>query len=92
MPYLEVWEKYNIPVAYRTGGGPLIAVYRGTPKFRIKNGDPLLIEDVLVKYPKLRIYLMYGSELYYKHALGVINLFEQLYVDIGALLWEDSML
>jgi len=90
-PYLDVCEKYDIPVAYHTGGGPSMAVYRGTPKLRIKNGDPLLIEDVLVKYPKLRIYLMHGGEMYYTHTLRMMKLFEQLYIDVGVLLWADPM-
>jgi|SRR5680860_373028 len=90
-PYLDICVKYDIPVAYHTGGGAPMAVYNDAPNLRIKNGDPLLIEDVLVKYPQLRVYLMHGGEMYYAHALRMMNLFQQLYVDVGALLWVDPM-
>ncbi len=90
-PYLEVCVKYDIPVAYHTGGGPPMVVYGENPELRIKNGDPLLIEDVLVKYPKLRIYLMHGGEMYYEHALRMMHLYQQLYVDVGVLLWAAPM-
>lgn len=40
-PYLKICEKYNIPVAYHTGGGPPMTPYNCCPKFRISLGDPL---------------------------------------------------
>ncbi|MEP2772486.1 MAG: amidohydrolase family protein [Fulvivirga sp.] len=90
-PYLRLCEQYDIPVAYHTGGGPPSTPYTCCPKFRISFGDPLLIEDVLVKYPKLRIYLMHGGEVFFEHALRMMKLYPQLYVDLGVLLWVDPI-
>ena len=90
-PYLAICEKYNIPVAYHSGGFPPMTPYRCCPKARISIADPLLIEDVLVKYPKLKIYLMHGGEMYYEHAIRMMKMYNQLYIDLGVLLWVDPM-
>jgi predicted TIM-barrel fold metal-dependent hydrolase len=89
-PYLAICEEYDIPVAYHTGGGPPMISYAPCcPDFRIAYGDPFLIEDVLVKYPDLRIYLMHGGEVYYEHAIRMMVQYPHLYVDLGVLLWVD---
>ncbi len=91
-PYLEICEKYGIPVAYHTGGGPPMTPYDPCcPDFRIALGDPLLIEDVLVRYPKLKIYLMHGGEVFFEHAVRMMSLYRHLYIDLGVLLWADPI-
>lgn len=90
-PYLQLCEKYEVPVAYHTGGGPPMTPYTCCPKFRISLGDPLLIEDVLVKYPKLKVYLMHGGEVFFEHAIRMLSLYRHLYIDLGVLLWVDPI-
>ncbi len=90
-PYLQLCEKYEVPVAYHTGGGPPMTPYNCCPKFRISLGDPLLIEDVLVKYPKLKVYLMHGGEVFFEHAIRMLSLYRHLYIDLGVLLWVDPI-
>jgi predicted TIM-barrel fold metal-dependent hydrolase len=89
-PYLRICEKYDIPVAVHTGGGDPGGTYSWSPKARLKNGDPYLIEDVLVKYPKLRIYLMHaGGEDWPEHAIRLMAYYPQLYSDLGVMLWVE---
>ena len=89
-PYLEICEKYDIPVAVHTGGGDPGGTYSWSPKARLKLGDPYLIEDVLVKYPKLRIYMMHGGgEDWPEHAIRLMAYYPQLYMDIAVLLWVE---
>ena len=89
-PYLRICEKYDIPVALHTGGGDPGGTYSWTPKARLKYGDPYLIEDVLVRYPKLRIYLMHnGGEEWHEHALRLMAYYPQLYTDIAVMLWVE---
>lgn len=90
-PYLKICEKYGIPVAYHTGGGPPNTTYTCCPEFRLALGDPLLIEDVLVTYPDLKLYLMHGGELFYEHAIRMMKQYPQLHIDIGVLLWVDPI-
>lgn len=90
-PYLRICEKYDIPVAVHTGGGDPGGTYSWAPKARLSVSDPFLIEDVLVKYPKLRIYLMHSGESYYENALRLMAYYPQLYSDLGVLLWVEPM-
>ncbi|HEX6171605.1 MAG TPA: amidohydrolase family protein [Chitinophagaceae bacterium] len=89
-PYLRICEKYDIPVAVHTGGGDPGGTYSWSPKARLKIGDPYLVEDVLVRYPKLRIYLMHaGGEEWHEHTLRLMAYYPQLYTDIAVMLWVE---
>lgn len=89
-PYLRICEKYDIPVAVHTGGGDPGGTYSWSPKARLRLGDPYLIEDVLVRYPRLRMYLMHaGAEEWHEHALRLMAYYPQLYTDIAVMLWVE---
>ncbi len=90
-PYLRLCEKYDIPVAVHTGGGDPGGTYTWSPKARLRLGDPYLLEDVLVRYPKLRIYLMHSGEDWHEHALRLMAYYPQLYSDLGAMLWVEPL-
>jgi len=90
-PYLALCEKYGVPVAYHSGGSFPNAQNLGWPKYRISFGDPLLIEDVLVKYPKLKVYLMHAGENFYEHTLRMMDGYPNLYADLGVELWLHPM-
>ncbi|MDX1701724.1 MAG: amidohydrolase family protein, partial [Melioribacteraceae bacterium] len=74
-PYLSLCEELKIPVAYHSGGFPPMATYRCCPKARLSLSDPFLIEDVLVKYPNLKIYLMHSGEVFYEHTLRIMKMY-----------------
>lgn len=89
-PYLRLCEKYDIPVAVHTGGGDPGGTYSWSPRARLRLGDPYLIEDVLVNYPKLRIYMMHaGGEDWPEHAIRLMAYYPQLYTDIAVMLWVE---
>ncbi len=89
-PYLRICEKYDIPVAVHTGGGDPGGTYSWSPKARLKFGDPYLIEDVLVRYPKLRIYMMHaGGEDWPEHGIRLMAYYPQLYTDLAVMLWVE---
>lgn len=89
-PYLRICEKYDIPVAVHTGGGDPGGTYSWSPKARLRLADPYLIEDVLVKYPKLRIYMMHaGGEDWPEHAIRLMAYYPHLYTDVAVMLWVE---
>ena len=90
-PYLAICEKYGVPVAYHSGGSFPNAQNLGWPKYRIALGDPSLIEDVLVKYPKLKVYLMHAGENFYENTLRMMDGYPNLYADLGDELWLHPM-
>jgi predicted TIM-barrel fold metal-dependent hydrolase len=78
--YWEVAVRYGVPVGIHTGGAPPRTPYTCCPKFRLALNDPLLLEDLLVKYPNLKVYVM-------QNALMLMTMYPHIYVDIGALSW-----
>jgi len=89
-PFLKICERNNIPVAVHTGGGSPGIAYRCCPDFRITLGDPYTIEDVLVKHPELKVYMMHAGEVFYENGLRMMTQYPQLYADLGVLLWVDK--
>jgi uncharacterized protein len=85
--YWAVAAKHAVPVGIHTGGGPPATPYTCCPKFRLKLGDPLLLEDMLVKYPTLRVYVMHAGGFFPQNALMLMTMYPHIYVDIGALSW-----
>ena len=90
-PYLAICEKYGIPVAYHSGGSFPNAQQLGWPKYRIALGDPFLIEDVLVRYPKLKLYLMHAGENFFENTLRMMDGYPNLYADLGVEMWLHPM-
>ena len=89
--YMKICERYDIPVAIHTGGGPPNITYRCCPNFRLKNGDPYTIEDVIAKYPKLKIYLMHAGSNDFEHAIRLMMQYSHVYADLGVVLWINDM-
>jgi hypothetical protein len=88
--YWAVAERHGVPVGIHTGGGPPRTPYTCCPKFRLSLGDPLLLEDLLVKYPTLRVYVMHAGGFFPQNALMLMTMYPQVYVDIGALSWTPT--
>ena len=74
-------------VGIHTGGAPPRTPYTCCPKFRLKLGDPLLLEDMLVKYPTLKVYVMHAGGFFPQNALMLMTMYPHIYVDIGTLSW-----
>lgn len=85
--YWTVAQRHGVPVGIHTGAAPPRTPYTCCPKFRLRLGDPLLLEDVLVKYPKLRVYVMHAGGFFPQNALMLMTMYPHIYVDIGALSW-----
>jgi uncharacterized protein len=87
-PYLKICEKYDTPVLVHTGNGPPGTAYRPRrSKARLRFGDPFLIEDVLVRYPKLRICLAHFGGSFHERALAMMCQYPQVYSDLAAYLF-----
>ena len=81
-PYYALAEKYNLPVGIHTGSaGP----NHGSPNFKEELGNPLLLKETLVKFPKLRVWLMHGGGPYVKDCIVMMKAHPELYTDISVL-------
>jgi uncharacterized protein len=87
-PYFALAEELDIPVAIHMGEGPAGGVHIiGPPKYRVNLGNPMLLENVLVRHPNLRVYVMhYGSPLV-DEMIAMLFSHSNLYVDIACNNW-----
>jgi uncharacterized protein len=88
-PYFALAEELDIPVAIHLGEGPPAAArFPGYESYRASMGSPFLLEDVLRKHPKLRIYVMhYGSPLV-DEMIAMMFTHPNLYVDVACNNWS----
>lgn len=89
-PYWALAEKMDIPVAVHMGEGTVGTAYLGMPgltTYRASLSNPLLLEDVLVKYPNLRISVMHYGAPFVDEMIAILGSHPQVYIDIGGIQW-----
>jgi predicted TIM-barrel fold metal-dependent hydrolase len=86
-PYLSICERFNIPVALHTGISFPNTPYTCCPQFRTYFGNPQLIEDALVKHPKLKVQLMHMGYPYLEETKAILAVYPQVNVDVAAVDW-----
>jgi len=87
--YWDICQKVDIPVGIHTGGS-FPGIHKQYPNFRLRYGDPFLVEDILVKYPDLRLYLMHAGAHFYERTAMLMKQYSDLYVDIAVLNWVPN--
>jgi predicted TIM-barrel fold metal-dependent hydrolase len=86
-PLFAVAEESDIPVGIHVGPGPAGAAYNVAPKYRAALGNPLLLEDVLIRHPKLRLYVMHAGWPLADEMVLLLYAHPQVYVDISVIDW-----
>jgi uncharacterized protein len=86
-PYLALAEELDIPVGVHTGLGPEGTPYTCCPKFRVTYGNPILLEEVLIRHPKLRLYIMHGGWPYLEETKAIMAVYPQVYADLAVINW-----
>lgn len=92
IPYFALAEELDIPVGVHLGEGPPGGAHMlggdGPPStYRVRLGSPLQLEEILVRFPRLRIYVMhYGSPLM-DEMIAMLFSHPQLYVDVAQNNW-----
>jgi predicted TIM-barrel fold metal-dependent hydrolase len=88
-PYWALAEELDIPVGIHMGPGGPAEPYFGNPGYRARNSDPLLLEDVLVKHPKLRVYIMHAGYPMIDNLRALMFAHPQVYVDIASIVYTE---
>jgi predicted TIM-barrel fold metal-dependent hydrolase len=87
-PYYALAEEMDIPVGIHTGVGPAGTPYAPCcPNFRVTLGNPVLVEEVLIRHPRLRIYLMHGGWPYLQETKAILSMYPQVYADLATINW-----
>jgi len=77
--YFAAAEELDVPVAIHMAGGGLPDV----PAFRVRLGDPLLLEEVLIRHPRLRVNLMHAGLPFLESTIAMMRRYPQLYADLS---------
>jgi predicted TIM-barrel fold metal-dependent hydrolase len=87
-PYYTLAEELDIPVGLHTGIGPPGTPYQPCcPRFRVTLGNPIQVEEVLVRHPRLRLYLMHGGAPYLQETKAIMSVYPQVYADLSVINW-----
>jgi predicted TIM-barrel fold metal-dependent hydrolase len=91
MPYFGLAQELDIPVGFHIfPGGPNYGFHLMPEMLggmRSYNANPLQLEDVLVKYPNLRLYIMHGGWPYVNDVKALMYAHPNLYVDVAGVNW-----
>lgn len=84
-PYLAMAERLDIPVGIHVGCGPPGAPYIFAKNYRARLHSPLLLEEALLRHPKLRVYAMHAGWPMLDDMIATLYTHPQLYVDLGVI-------
>jgi predicted TIM-barrel fold metal-dependent hydrolase len=86
--YFAMAEKLDIPVGIHMGTGGSGRANITIPKFRGSMGNPLLLEDLLARHPKLRVWVMHAGYPMMEPMLTLLGANSNVYVDVAGLIWS----
>lgn len=81
-PYWALAEELDAPVLIHTQGGG--AIYSA---FRVRHGYPLLLEDVLVKHQKLRLWVENAGYPFLDEMIALMMMYPNVYADLSTMTW-----
>lgn len=87
-PLWALAEDLDVPVAVHMGPGEPAQPYSGGG-YRVSLGDPLLLEPVLKRHPKLRLSVMHAGYPMAERMRALLFSYPQVYVDIGGIVYTE---
>jgi predicted TIM-barrel fold metal-dependent hydrolase len=86
-PVFALAEELDVPMGIYMGLGPPGITSSAYPDFRMMHSNALLLEDVLVRHPKLRLYVMHAGWPLLDEMVALMHAFPDVHVDISVLNW-----
>lgn len=86
--YFALAEELDVPVAIHMGTGGSGRANITRPTFRGSMGDPLLLEELLARHPKLRVQVMHAGYPMIDNMLTLLQANSHVYVDLAGLIWS----
>ena len=83
-PYFALAEELDIPVAIHMMSVPPPS---RAPRNRAALHNPLLLEKMLTRHPKLRIYVMHAGWPMLNEMISILAIYPQVYVEVAAINW-----
>ena len=86
--YFAIAEKLNIPVGIHLGTGGNGMANITAPKYRASLGNPFLLEDMLAKHPKLKVWVMHAGYPMIDEMIALMGANAYVYVDLAGFIWS----
>lgn len=86
-PLYALAEELDIPLGIHVGITKPGGIYDAYPDYRAGVGNPLLLEEVLVRHPRLRLYVMHAGWPMLDNMVALLWAHPQVYVDISVINW-----
>lgn len=84
-PYLALCEELDVPINVHVGPGPPRIMYAGDKRYRARYHSALVIEEALIKHPKLRVMVAHAGWPMIDDMIAVLYAHPQVYVDLGVI-------
>ncbi|MEN8376436.1 MAG: amidohydrolase family protein [Gemmatimonadota bacterium] len=94
-PYLALAEEYDLPVFIHMGPGVPGTNYGGgigdlaVPDYRATAGNPLLLEEALLRHPGLRVAVMHAGWPLADEMVFMLHQHPQVYAEVGLLQYTE---
>ena len=88
-PFWAMAEQLDIPVGIHVGTGPPGAIYLGAEGYRARLHSALTMEEVLVRHPRLRVYVMHAGYPMIDDLLTLLYAHPQVHVDVGVIVYTQ---
>lgn len=88
-PFWAMAEELDVPVGIHLGEGmPGQADGAKPDPYRASLTSPFQLEEVLVRHPRLRVYVMHAASPLIDEMIAMLFEYPSLYVDVGAIVWS----
>jgi hypothetical protein len=93
----QLAEEFDIPVGIHMGPGPPGAAYDSnpvpykSPAYRMAFADPMLLEDVLLRHKRLRLFVMHAGWPQLDSMMALMYAHPNVYVDTAVLSFESMV-
>lgn len=88
-PYLMLADAFDLPVGIHTGRGTVRIIGREEQVlFRADYGNPMWVNEVLARYPRLRVYLMHAGYPYLDDTIALMGVYTDVYADVSRMNWS----
>jgi len=81
-PLFALAVEFDVPTLIHSGG-----TGDATPTFRIALGHPELLQDVLRKYPTLRLCIAHAGFPFFEEIVALLYRYPNVYVNVSAINW-----
>jgi hypothetical protein len=81
-PYFALAEEFDVPVLVHGAG-----IGARVPRYLVEMGHPLLLEGVLKKHPRLRLYVENAGYPFGDEMIALLYMYPNVYVDVSTITW-----